>query len=245
MGLAGRKVKQRIGNDPRNLSWADDAARFGQNYLAKFGWDSSKGLGISGDGRTTHIKVSHKLDLMGIGAAHQKDPNGIAWKQNRDFENLLRRLNDGAGDGGVETSEREEGGDVGLKMGGGWMKAKETSVNVQEDENGEEQEAGSNGNSGKKKKRKRKAEDTEESSSSKSKKKRKKENEEDDDYKSVENKKHKKKKMSTSQDVESNATLEKSGGDPALVKDKPADTPEPTSASGTNTPVIPRHRAYT
>ena len=23
MGLAGRKTKQRIGNDPRNLSWAD------------------------------------------------------------------------------------------------------------------------------------------------------------------------------------------------------------------------------
>jgi hypothetical protein len=23
MGLGGRKVKQRIGNDPRNLSWAD------------------------------------------------------------------------------------------------------------------------------------------------------------------------------------------------------------------------------
>jgi hypothetical protein len=23
MGLSGRKVKQRIGNDPRNLSWAD------------------------------------------------------------------------------------------------------------------------------------------------------------------------------------------------------------------------------
>ena len=27
MGLAGRKVKQRIGNDPRNLSWADGTPR--------------------------------------------------------------------------------------------------------------------------------------------------------------------------------------------------------------------------
>jgi flagellar biosynthesis GTPase FlhF len=32
--------------------------------------------------------------MMGIGAAHMKDPNGIAWKQNRDFENLLKRLNE-------------------------------------------------------------------------------------------------------------------------------------------------------
>jgi Pin2-interacting protein X1 len=71
-----------------------DAARFGSSYLSKFGWDSSKGLGVSGEGRTTHIKVAQKLDMMGIGAAHMKDPNGIAWKQNRDFENLLKRLNE-------------------------------------------------------------------------------------------------------------------------------------------------------
>ncbi|KAG6837799.1 hypothetical protein H0H93_016167 [Arthromyces matolae] len=94
MGLSGRRVKQRIPADPRNLAWADDAAKFGSNYLAKFGWDASKGLGVDGEGRTSHIKVSHKLDMLGIGAAHQKDPNGLAWKQNRDFENLLKRLNE-------------------------------------------------------------------------------------------------------------------------------------------------------
>lgn len=31
--------------------------------------------------------------MLGVGAQHTKDPNGIAWKQNRDFENLLKRLN--------------------------------------------------------------------------------------------------------------------------------------------------------
>ncbi|KAL0577736.1 hypothetical protein V5O48_004230 [Marasmius crinis-equi] len=31
--------------------------------------------------------------MLGIGAAQSKDPNGIAWKQNKDFENLLKRLN--------------------------------------------------------------------------------------------------------------------------------------------------------
>ena len=116
MGLSGRKVKQRIGKDPRNLSWADgeslpslflfptsfilsyrqtDASRFGQAYLEKFGWDSSKGLGVSGEGRTSALNATQKLDMLGIGMQHQKDPNGIAWRQNRDFENLLRRLNSG------------------------------------------------------------------------------------------------------------------------------------------------------
>ncbi|KAF9564811.1 hypothetical protein CPC08DRAFT_660002 [Agrocybe pediades] len=112
MGLSGRKVKQRIPQDPRNLTWADDAARFGSNYLSKFGWDASKGLGAGGDGRTTHIKVSHKLDMLGIGAGHQKDPNGIAWKQNRDFENLLRRLNENLSTeqtNGSETKAEEDG----------------------------------------------------------------------------------------------------------------------------------------
>ena len=70
-----------------------DASKFGATYLAKFGWTSSQGLGVEGEGRTSHIKVSQKLDMLGIGAAQAKDPNGIAWKQNKDFENLLKRLN--------------------------------------------------------------------------------------------------------------------------------------------------------
>ncbi|KAF8178520.1 hypothetical protein K438DRAFT_1264380 [Mycena galopus ATCC 62051] len=93
MGLSGRKDKQRIGNDPRNLAWADDASKFGTSYLSKFGWDSTQGLGATGEGRLSHIKVSQKLDMLGIGAAQQRDPNGIAWKQNKDFERLLDRLN--------------------------------------------------------------------------------------------------------------------------------------------------------
>ena len=133
MGLSGRKTKQRIPDDPRNLCWADgkgvltalifllklfssliDAARFGSNYLAKFGWDGSTGLGAAGDGRKSHIKVSHKLDLLGIGAAQQEDPDGIAWKQNKDFERLLQRLNDEAAaaespilESGVKEEEEE------------------------------------------------------------------------------------------------------------------------------------------
>ncbi|KAJ7647599.1 hypothetical protein FB45DRAFT_822585 [Roridomyces roridus] len=111
MGLSGRKVKQRIGADPRNLAWADDAAKFGTSYLSKFGWDASKGLGAEGEGRLSHIKVSQKLDMLGIGAAQQRDPNGIAWKQNKDFERLLERLNASS----EAESVKEEAGDVEIK----------------------------------------------------------------------------------------------------------------------------------
>ncbi|KZT01998.1 uncharacterized protein LAESUDRAFT_445071 [Laetiporus sulphureus 93-53] len=97
MGLSGRKVKQRISHDPRNLSWANDANKFGSAYLQKFGWDSSSGLGPSGEGRTKHISVYQKLDMLGIGADHKNSADGTAWKQGRDFENLLRKLNASAG----------------------------------------------------------------------------------------------------------------------------------------------------
>lgn len=140
MGLSGRKTKQRIPDDPRNLCWADgngvlialifllgnlfssliDAARFGSNYLAKFGWDGSTGLGAAGDGRKSHIKVSHKLDLLGIGAAQQEDPDGIAWKQNKDFERLLQRLNNEAAV--AESNQTLEGG----------MKEDEEEVNAKD-----------------------------------------------------------------------------------------------------------------
>ena len=51
---------------------------------------------MSGEGRTSAVKATQKLDMLGIGMRHQSDlEGGIAWRQNRDFEDLLRRLNDG------------------------------------------------------------------------------------------------------------------------------------------------------
>ena len=104
-----------------------DASRFGSAYLSKLGFDhadKNATLGTSGVGLTQHLKVRrtpfctevshtrvvqvhHKLDMLGIGAQHTKDPNGIAWKQNRDFENLLKRLNansEGPTDDGADSA---------------------------------------------------------------------------------------------------------------------------------------------
>lgn len=93
-----RSHSQVLPSRPRTLTYSADANKFGAAYLQKLGWSAGTGLGTEGDGRTTHIKVEQKLDMLGIGAAHQRDPNGLAWKQNRDFENLLKRLNNGGAD---------------------------------------------------------------------------------------------------------------------------------------------------
>lgn len=68
----------------------------------------------------THIKVQQKLDMMGIGAQHQRDPNGIAWKQNKEFEALLKRLNESAEqENGVDREDTKgvSGGEREMGMG--------------------------------------------------------------------------------------------------------------------------------
>lgn len=46
--------------------------------------------------------------MLGIGADHRNSQDGTAWKQGRDFENLLRRLNESAGkEGGVDIATDE------------------------------------------------------------------------------------------------------------------------------------------
>ncbi|KAJ2931230.1 hypothetical protein H1R20_g5813, partial [Candolleomyces eurysporus] len=191
MGLSGRKQKQRIPNDPRNLAWADDAARFGSSYLSKFGWDSSKGLGVSGEGRTTHIKVAQKLDMMGIGAAHMKDPNGIAWKQNRDFENLLKRLN--------ESSEVEVKGESEVTTVEVEVRA-ESVVEVESEEGKKEK---------KEKKEKREKREKKKDKESKKEKKRKLEEEEDG--------KEKKKRRKTSEEPQEEDVQMKESSPPATA----------------------------
>lgn len=194
MGLAGRKTKQRIGHDPRNLTWANgtspyppipflpvshraDANKFGTAYLEKFGWASGSGLGAGGEGRTKHISVYQKLDMLGIGADHKNSQDGTAWKQGKDFENLLRRLNaGGAGeedaadvpkiDGFVKpTAEAEEEAEV-AEEGQGEQesrKSKKRKRSKDDDDDGEAREEGeAERRQRKKEKKARKAKEKEE-----------------------------------------------------------------------------------
>jgi hypothetical protein len=163
-----------------------DANRFGQAYLEKFGWDASKGLGASGEGRTSAIKATQKLDMLGIGMQHQKDPNGIAWRQNRDFENLLRRLNEGGTSAvaGPFHNAREEESLKGWGEGGEQSSTSETGDLQRMNEEDEVVVAKKEKKKGRKEKKKRKtaeALEEEDPLDKKRRKKRKKLKDGDDD----------------------------------------------------------------
>ena len=55
---------------------------------------------------TSHIKVMHKLDLMGIGAGRNKE--GDEGGQGKEFEKLLRRLNESGESVKFEEVVKEE-----------------------------------------------------------------------------------------------------------------------------------------
>ncbi|KAL7284287.1 hypothetical protein ACG7TL_001570 [Trametes sanguinea] len=185
MGLAGRKVKQRIPNDPRNLAWANDANKFGAAYLAKLGWNPSQGLGVSGEGRTTAISVTQKLDFLGIGADHRNSEGGIAWKQNKDFENLLKRLNAANGNPQEQDEIMKVEGFTRAGPSAGAETVKADDDVVKEEENVDKKE----------KKKRKKGEDEEDGERKKKRKKSKSSDEQSDvDEPKKKDKKDKKKK---------------------------------------------------
>ncbi|KGB78997.1 Pin2-interacting protein X1 [Cryptococcus deuterogattii 99/473] len=96
MGLSERKVKQRIGLDPRNLSWSDDKTRFSYKHMQALGWKENTGLGTSFEGNPNHIAVVRKADNGGIGMARARkegdDLAAGAGQAGQGLEEVLRRL---------------------------------------------------------------------------------------------------------------------------------------------------------
>ncbi|KAI0685270.1 hypothetical protein C8T65DRAFT_679773 [Cerioporus squamosus] len=206
MGLAGRKTKQRIPNDPRNLAWANDASKFGAAYLAKLGWDPSRGLGVSGEGRTSALSVNQKLDMLGIGADHKNSAEGMAWKQNKDFENLLRRLN--AANGNGEAQEEEP-----MKIDGFVRPTAKVEPENQATADGEIEGAHEDGE--KKLKKKRKKGEQEDESKERKKKRKKSKSSEDTSDAEESSKKEKKKKKKRDTEREINTPAETASPSPA------------------------------
>lgn len=158
--------------------------------------------------------------MLGIGAANVNDPNGIAWKQNKDFENLLRRLNEGHGE--------EDSGNEGTKVDGFVSQGKGGDMSDETVERAAKVEK-----SEKKRKRKEKAREEEAKMNG---------GMEDEDGREKDNKlaegkkrkrkdkkdrEHKSKKRKTSEESKSEASTPKA-----------QETPIPSAP-----PIIPRHRA--
>ncbi|KAI1798332.1 hypothetical protein LXA43DRAFT_979865 [Ganoderma leucocontextum] len=212
MGLSGRKTKQRIPNDPRNLAWANDANKFGAAYLAKFGWDPSSGLGVSGEGRTKALSVHQKLDMLGIGADHKNSAEGLAWKQNKDFESLLRRLNATNGGGEEETRMKIDGFTKGADMTTIEAERMVTSAGEDQDEASAVEERRS------KKKRNKDADAEEgERKKKKSKKKRSSDNHSDSEGESQAKKKSKKGEVEVEVEVVASTPLKAGTSTPSSI----------------------------
>jgi Pin2-interacting protein X1 len=113
MGLSERRIKrehlflqlievefdntERIGVDPRNLSWSEDKTRFSYKHMTALGWKEQSGIGGSGlSGNPNHIAVVRKLDSSGIGMARAKkegeDQAAGAGPAGRGLEDVLKRL---------------------------------------------------------------------------------------------------------------------------------------------------------
>ena len=96
--------------------------------------------------------------MFGIGSQHQKDPNGTAWQQNKDFENVLRKLNATMGSAGADIeSEMKE------VLGGAFISATESKDEEVSDGKKETKDKK------KDKKRKRNGDDTDDNAAKKTK----------------------------------------------------------------------------
>jgi len=84
------------------------SSKFGLKYLQSLGWSTGSGLGATGEGRVSNLKIHQKLDLMGIGANRRGGPDDAGWKGGHEFEGLLARLNQmNAQEGSQATSDDE------------------------------------------------------------------------------------------------------------------------------------------
>jgi len=88
---------ERIGNDPRNLTWSDDKSRFSYKHMTNLGWSDSSGIGgCDLSGNPNHIAVARKFDNGGIGMARARkdgdDQAAGAGPAGRGFDDVLKRL---------------------------------------------------------------------------------------------------------------------------------------------------------
>ena len=92
---------ERIGHDPRNLTWSDDKTRFSYKHMSALGWSENSGLGGSDlSGNPNHITVARKLDNGGIGVGRARregdDAASGAGMAGAGLDGLLKRLAEAA-----------------------------------------------------------------------------------------------------------------------------------------------------
>lgn len=71
-----------------------DKSKFGYKMLMKFGWSEGKGLGRNLEGQTSAVKLTKRVDGLGLGANDDKAGN-VGWSStSMSFNSVLATLND-------------------------------------------------------------------------------------------------------------------------------------------------------
>ncbi|KAK7201433.1 G-patch domain/DExH-box splicing factor binding site [Novymonas esmeraldas] len=81
-----------MATDPNGNRWSTSANNFGKALLKKSGWTEGSGLGKEQDGVVSHVKVSRKDDVMGLG--YQAGVHETWTTQSVGFADVLTRIRD-------------------------------------------------------------------------------------------------------------------------------------------------------
>lgn len=99
MGLAQKKVKQRIPANPRNVSWSKQGV--GRNMLEKLGWKEGEGLGARGEGSIVPVIPvikSEEVAMEGIGMEDAKRERANEWEMKlQSYDEMLRKMKESCG----------------------------------------------------------------------------------------------------------------------------------------------------
>lgn len=100
-----------IGQDPNNLSWAQDDSAYGARLLSKMGWQRGSGLGKHNHGTPT-MSISQRVrtDNTGIGAEPTRTGRDEQWTATtKSYEEALRNLVVlGEGRAGKDKKDKKE-----------------------------------------------------------------------------------------------------------------------------------------
>jgi Pin2-interacting protein X1 len=82
--------KKTMSNDPNGNRWASSEKNFGKALMKKSGWTEGTGLGKEQDGVVSHVKVTRKDDVMGLG--YQAGVQETWTTQSVGFADVLTRI---------------------------------------------------------------------------------------------------------------------------------------------------------
>lgn len=103
-----------MNNDPNGNRWSSSEKNFGKALMKKSGWTEGSGLGKEQDGIVSHVKVTRKDDVMGLG--YQAGVQDTWTTQSVGFADVLMRIKASTAVV-VSDSDSEGGSDDGESAG--------------------------------------------------------------------------------------------------------------------------------